>query len=139
MQAYKGHTALSDAQVAASTQSPIRVYDLRKDELPVTGAHEEFDIDDFIDGEDVQTQANVASAGAWVADNFYPGQVTLSTLRMKAGLSQKQFGELIGQAQPNVSRYESGKHEPGVMLAVRMAEVLDVSLEQLVFALKNSQ
>jgi len=80
----------------------------------------------------------VDAQGAWVADTLYAGVENLSTLRLRAGLSQKEFGVLCGLNQSHVSRYESGKHEPGVMLAKKMAIALDVTLDNLVEALENT-
>jgi hypothetical protein len=43
-----------------------------------------------------------------------------------------------GIRQPHVSRYEAGKHEPGLLQADRMAQVLGVSLERLAQAVRRS-
>jgi hypothetical protein len=99
---------------------------------------DELDLDAYISEEDSVTQRAVAEQGAWVADTFYPGDETLATLRLRSGLSQKEFAALCGIRQPHISRYESGKHEPGLIQADRMARVLGVTLERLAQAVRRS-
>ena len=126
------------AEAVASNPAPVRVYDLRSDELPLSGLDQEFDIDDYVDAQDATTRAQVDAAGTWVADALYSGEPTLASLRLRAGLSQAEFALRCGLKQPHVSRYEAGKHAPGVFQAQDMAQVLGVSLDVLVNALKRS-
>lgn len=133
---FSGHTGLSE--VVPFNPKPLQVYDLRSDDLPVSGADEEFAIDDYIDQQDAATKAKVAAAGAWVADTVYKGPATLASLRLRAGLSQKGLAQKCGLEQPHVSRYESGRHEPGVFQAQQMAVALGVTLDQLVSALHEA-
>lgn len=109
-----------------------------QDKLPHTGAADEFDIDEYIEEQDVSTQAAIATAGSWVADVAYPEILTLATLRLRAGLSQKEFGVRCELAQPHVSRYECGAHEPSLSLAVRMAKVLGVSVDVFAEAFRQT-
>ena len=128
-------------EVVPFNSKPLRVYDLRvqrDDELPLSGQEDEFDIDSYVEGQDEATQARVNAAGAWVANALYPGEPTLAALRLRAGLSQADFALRCGLRQPHVSRYETGKHEPGVFQAQAMANALGVSLDVLVQALKQS-
>lgn len=126
------------SEVVPFNPKPLQVYDLRSDELPVSGAQEEFTIDDYIEQQDAATKDKVAAAGAWVADTVYQGPATLATLRLRAGLSQKELAQKCGLEQPHISRYESGRHEPGVFQAQVMASALGVTLEQLVLALHEA-
>lgn len=54
----------------------------------------------------------------------------LSQARLRAGLTQKQLGELAGMepdvASPRINQYERGKHEPPLKTAKRLAEVLKI-------------
>ena len=104
--------------------------------MPQTGRSDEFEIEDYIVEQDVATRQRIAQAGNWVADTMYPGIPTLASLRLRAGLSQAEFAAKCGLKQPHVSRYETGKHEPGVFQAQAMANALGVALEILVNALK---
>lgn len=134
-------TPTGSAEVVPFNSEPLRVYDLRdqrNDDLPLSGIEDEFDINSYAEEQDEVTQAGVNAAGAWVADTLYPGEPTLAALRLRAGLSQAAFALQCGLQQPHVSRYEAGKHEPGVFQAQTMASVLGVSLEVLVKALKQS-
>jgi transcriptional regulator with XRE-family HTH domain len=45
--------------------------------------------------------------------------------RVKHRLSQAALGRLLGMRQPNVSRLESGDHEPSLATLSKLAEVLD--------------
>lgn len=136
MQAYNGPT-VSEIGRPESSESPL-AFDFRKDALPHTGAQDEFDIDEFISELDAPTQKQVDDSGTWVANTIYAGQATLATLRLRAGLSQSEFAGRCGIKQPHVSRYESGKHEPGLLLAENMAKVLNVTLEVIANAVRNS-
>ena len=133
---FSGHTGLSE--VVPFNPKPLQVYDLRSDDLPVLGAEEEFAIDDYIEKQDAATKDKVAAADAWVADTVYQGPATLTTLRLRAGLSQRELAQKCGLEQPHISRYESGRHEPGVFQAQVMALALDVTLDQLVLALHEA-
>ena len=131
---WRGPTA--SAEPTAANAGTVRVFDLRQDELPQTGRSDEFEIEDYIVEQDVATRQRIAQAGNWVADTMYPGIPTLASLRLRAGLSQAEFAAKCGLKQPHVSRYETGKHEPGVFQAQAMANALGVALEILVNALK---
>lgn len=122
----------------ASGGDRFHFFDLSADELPRTGFADEFDMDEFISEQDEGIKQEVAKAGAWVADNFYPDQLTVATLRLRAGLSQRELAAKCGIAQPHLSRYESGLHEPGVYQAAALAAALDVPLDVFVKALQQS-
>lgn len=44
--------------------------------------------------------------------------------RTEHGLTQTEFGRLIGMRQPHVARLESGDHEPSLSTLVRLAAAL---------------
>lgn len=123
---------------ATRTTGTIKTFDLRSDELPHTGADEEFAIEDYLDDQESEVRAAVDAQGHWVAETLYPGENTLATMRLRAGLSQKELAARCNFEQPHVSRYESGRTEPGVFAAKRIAIALGVSLDQLVDALENT-
>lgn len=78
---------------------------------------------------DERSAVELAAGRQWVADSF--GSRDLASLRLSAGLSQAELASRCGLEQPHVSRFESGRHEPLLSTAQRMAKALDVSLEQL--------
>jgi len=76
---------------------------------------------------DAKVAAEVARGRQWVAGTI--GNGDLASLRLAAGLSQSELARLCDIEQPHVSRYESGRHEPLVSTASRMAKALGVTLE----------
>ena len=83
-------------------------------------------------GGDAKVAAEVVRGREWVASTY--GNGDLASLRLAAGLSQSELAELCDIEQPHVSRYESGRHEPLVSTAGKMARALGVSLEVFVKA-----
>jgi len=51
--------------------------------------------------------------------------------RLKAGLSQRRLGELLGRGRNAISSWERGLTLPDVALAVRMAKTLATLAESL--------
>ena len=56
----------------------------------------------------------------------------LKAARIAAGLSQAQLAEAVGCLQKDISRYESGKHEPRALTLKKMAQALGCSMDDLV-------
>lgn len=82
----------------------------------------------------------LATARAAVAERLYEkGRDTLASLRMRAGLSQRQLADKLQKAQPHISRFEAGTHEPLLNLANDYAQVLGVTLEKFFEAWKRTQ
>lgn len=86
---------------------------------------------------DGQVAAEVVRGREWVANNY--GNGDLASLRLAAGLSQSELAALCDIEQPHVSRYESGRHEPLVSTAGKMARALGVSLEVFLNAWSQSR
>ncbi len=55
----------------------------------------------------------------------------LCQLRQKAHLSQSQLGEKIGVSNKAVSKWENGRAKPGLDITNRLADILGVSLDEL--------
>ncbi|MDQ8001697.1 MAG: helix-turn-helix transcriptional regulator [Pseudomonadota bacterium] len=89
--------------------------------------------------EEVDTSPEVREGRRWVAEQFFADESTLSSLRLTAGLSQAELARLCGMEQPHISRYESGRHEPGITVSKRLADALGVSLEKFAAAWANSR
>ena len=58
----------------------------------------------------------------------------ICALRRKAGLSQAQLGGKLGVSNKAVSKWENGRARPGLDIVRRLAEVLGVSLDELMAA-----
>ena len=56
----------------------------------------------------------------------------LYQLRKKAGLSQKQLGDKVGLSNKSVSKWENGLAKPGLDVVHMLADVLSVSVDDLV-------
>lgn len=56
----------------------------------------------------------------------------LKAARRAAGLSQAQLAEAIGCKQKDISRWEAGQIEPGVLIVKKMAQALGCSMDDLV-------
>lgn len=56
----------------------------------------------------------------------------LRAARKAAGLTQAQLAEAIGCKQKDVSRWEAGLIEPGVLTVKKIAQVLHCSMDDLV-------
>ena len=55
----------------------------------------------------------------------------LKTARERRGISQKDMAEQIGVAKSTYSLYESGNREPNVQTIKKIADVLNVSADEL--------
>ncbi len=52
-------------------------------------------------------------------------------LRIKAGLTQHEFGKAIGISKPNISKYENNLIEPSNSLLIAMASLFHVSIDYI--------
>lgn len=52
-------------------------------------------------------------------------------IRRARGLTQNQLAEISRVPRICISRYESGKHYPSMSNAMKLAKVLNVSIEEL--------
>lgn len=55
----------------------------------------------------------------------------LKSIRKQRGLSQEAIAELLGTSKQVISRYERGERVPKLSVAVKYAEILGVTLEEL--------
>ena len=56
----------------------------------------------------------------------------LKLARKAAGMSQADLAEKVGCRHKDISRWESGLHEPGALTLKKMAQVLGCSMDDLV-------
>lgn len=56
----------------------------------------------------------------------------LRAARQAAGMTQAQLAAAIGCKQKDVSRWEAGQIEPGVLIVKKMAQALGCSMDELV-------
>ncbi|MCK4787402.1 MAG: helix-turn-helix transcriptional regulator [Desulfobacteraceae bacterium] len=56
---------------------------------------------------------------------------TLKVQRAKKDLTQEQLAHRVGVTQMTVNTVENGKYVPSTYLALKLAKVLDVTVEEL--------
>lgn len=71
-----------------------------------------------------------------VLSNLNGGKVTLSGLRLSAGLSQQQLAEALGTQQPNIARMEKRPGDLTISKIRRLAQVLHADLGEIVEAIE---
>ncbi len=55
----------------------------------------------------------------------------LKEFRAKAGYNQQEMGRLIGVSRQTISLIERGDYSPSVTLALRLAQVLGTTVEEI--------
>lgn len=56
--------------------------------------------------------------------------MTLKESREKKGLSQTELAKRVGLKQTTISQYENGSRRPNLSMAKKMADALDISLDE---------
>lgn len=70
----------------------------------------------------------------------FDGDLTIASLRLKAGLSQAKIAELLGNSQSSYSLIESGKRRDILHSTFEhLVEILGVTRDGLAEAIKNTQ
>ena len=55
----------------------------------------------------------------------------LRMLRKRKGYTQRQMAKKLKIKQPSYANYELGKYEPNIQMLIKIADILDVSLDEL--------
>lgn len=55
----------------------------------------------------------------------------LKEYRAKIGVNQQQMGELVGVSRQTISQIERGDYSPSVSLALKIAKVFNVPVENI--------
>jgi transcriptional regulator with XRE-family HTH domain len=58
--------------------------------------------------------------------------MTLKEFREKRGLSQTELADRVGLKQTTISQYESGSRRPNLAIAKKLADALEISLDDFV-------
>lgn len=56
-----------------------------------------------------------------------------SKIRKNKGITQAELADMLNVSQQHISAYERGVRTPGVDVAARIADALDVTVDELVF------
>lgn len=80
----------------------------------------------------------LSEARSVISDALYPGDdVTLKTLRLKAGLTQTQLAAVLETSQPHVARIEAGRQDPVISTCRKLSKALGASLDVISSALER--
>jgi len=66
----------------------------------------------------------------WDVDFMFNNR--LREVRMLKGLTQEKLSEIVGVGLRNYQYYEQGKHVPSFEVLIKLADVLNVSIDYLV-------
>ncbi len=58
--------------------------------------------------------------------------MTLKESREKKGFSQTELGNRVGLKQTTISQYESGSRKPNLTVAKKLADALEMSLDDFI-------
>lgn len=58
----------------------------------------------------------------------------LKIIREKKGISQAQLAMMLGVTQGSVSAWETGRWEPSIDMIRKIAQILDVTVDELIGA-----
>ena len=58
--------------------------------------------------------------------------INIAEYRKLKGISQKEFAEKLGISAGNLCEWEKGRIEPSISALIKMAELLDVSVDELI-------
>lgn len=76
---------------------------------------------------DPEMAAYLKAARQQLSSTLYEDEAeSLSSLRLRAGVSQGQLARLVGTSQPHIARIEGGQTDPGTDLVARIATALGV-------------
>lgn len=56
---------------------------------------------------------------------------TLKVQRAKLGINQQTLGKMAGVSRQTISLIERGDYNPSITLVLKLAEIFDVSVEEL--------
>lgn len=95
------------------------------------------DIDDYIDeiSQDENDRTALLEAREEIASDLYGERVSIASLRLQHGWSQRDLARIIGTQQPHISRLEAGTIDPLLSTLKKLADAFDIPLGELAEAL----
>lgn len=61
-----------------------------------------------------------------------PNLTDFKIMRVRKGFTQVELSKAVGMPQASVSRWEHGRCKPTITVALRLATLLDVDVEELI-------
>lgn len=87
---------------------------------------------------DPEFKEGAKEAGKWLAEALYSDSKNLKALRLERGFTQTEFAKALGMKQPQVAKLENVEpSDPKLSTLLKLAEVLDVSLDVIANALNK--
>lgn len=65
--------------------------------------------------------------------------VFLKELRKEKGITQEQFGEIMGVSSRTVSRWETGSNAPDLAVLIEISEYYNVDLKEILYGERKSE
>ena len=56
----------------------------------------------------------------------------VANMRKRAGMSQRELGEMLGKTQQGVASWESGRSEPSIRMLKAMARIFGCTVDELI-------
>ena len=66
-----------------------------------------------------------------IADNYYSDINSFTSLRLKAGLSQRKLSAIVGTSQAHISKIEQGKNDPTLSTLRKLASAMQITIAEL--------
>jgi DNA-binding XRE family transcriptional regulator len=115
------------------------IHYLNYDYNEVNGNFSDFDLLLEETENDEEFSESLKESRKWISSSYYNDDLTLTSLRLSLGLSQKELGEICGFKQSHISRYESGRSIPSIETSAKLAQALNVNLCVFHEAWKNTK
>lgn len=77
------------------------------------------------------TKFLVNSTSCWKEDGWMPLYNHLKEYRTRLGVNQQQMGAMAGVSRQTISQIERGDYSPSVTLALKLAKLCNVTVEDL--------
>lgn len=98
-------------------------------------------VDDMLDSlptDDGWEQALIA-ARKELSEKLHPDTITVASLRLARGWTQRQLAEKYGSSQAHIARIESGKDDVRISTIEKLSEVFNVSACTVMEAIQNAK
>lgn len=146
-------TSTSDSAIRASVDTPIaetstkgpacKIYNFDGySESPPSPPKNHSSISNFLSDweSDPVRKSHLEAGRKWVAESFYSDDgVTVRSLRLNKGWSQKQLADELLTSQPHIARIEKGTENVGISTCRKLAQALGVDLNTLNEALLRQE
>ena len=102
--------------------------------VPVVDHPDSITIKEFVSKLEAAGHSKSLADGRRTLASWIDKKTSLRTLRLTAGLSQDELATLMGTSQPQIARLESGRQDIQLSTMKRLADVLKITLHQIVDA-----